>query len=204
MIDDRGGIRDRYDKRFCAGDRNGRSGELAHYTPGDHPCVFTLRGVRCGVLVCHEFRYPELYREYVKHGVQLIFHSFHAGSISDERLRAMQAQVGRENFAPSRGTTLPEITMPSAVQGAAASNHVWISCPNSSARHSCWPSFFVRADGVITGRLQRHRPGVLLSTVDTDEALYDSTAAWRRRAMRGQLHSGRLAADPRSRDRRSL
>ena len=30
----------------------------------------------------------------------------------------------------------------------AANNHVWISCPNSSARQSCWPSFFVRPGGV--------------------------------------------------------
>jgi len=34
--------------------------------------------------------------------------------------------------------------------------------------------------------------------------LYDSTAAWRGRAMAGVLHSGTLVSDPRSEDRASL
>lgn len=84
---------------------------------------------------------------------------------------------------------------------AAAASHLWISCPNSSAPESLWPSFFVRADGVTVGRLRRNRAGVLISTADTDEELYDSTAAWRERAMKGVLHSGTLVTDPRSTDR---
>jgi hypothetical protein len=60
---------------------------------------------------------------------------------------------------------------------AAACNHVWISCPNSSAPQSAWPAFFVRADGITTGRLRRSVPGVLISAVDTRQDLYDSTAA---------------------------
>ena len=202
VIDDRGGIRDRYDKRFCAGDQTGKTGELAHYSPGNHSSVFTIGGVRCGVLICHEYRYPELYRECERKGVQVVFHSYHAGHVSAKQLAKMRAGVGPENMGHSRGTTLPEITMPAAMQAAAASNHVWISCPNSSARESCWPAFFVRPDGVVTGRLRRHRSGVLVSTVDTELPLYDSTQAWRSRAMRGQLHSGKLVDDERSRDRR--
>ncbi|WP_216208803.1 hypothetical protein [Amycolatopsis aidingensis] len=68
---------------------------------------------------------------------------------------------------------------------AAACNHMWISCPKSSARESLWPAFFVRADGVTAGRLRRNTTGVLISTVDTAEDLYDWTAAWRDRAMTG-------------------
>ena len=94
--------------------------------------------------------------------------------------------------------------MPAAMQAAAASSHVWISCPNTSARESCWPSFFVRPDGVITGRLRSNSAGVLVSTVDTREPLYDSTVAWRGRAMRGVFHTGRLVRDPRSENRSAL
>jgi hypothetical protein len=97
--------------------------------------------------------------------------------------------------------TYPGITMPAAMTAEAAFNHVWISCPNSSAPESCWPAFCVRADGVTTGRLRRNRPGVLLTTVDTGQDLYDSTAAWRYRAMAGVLHSGTLVSDRRSEDR---
>ncbi len=204
VISDRGRITDRYDKRFCSGDRAGRTGDLAHYTPGNHACTFTIRGVRCGVLVCYDYRYPELYREYKGRGVQLIFHSYHAGNVPPRRLRATQAQVGPEFHSLNRGTTYPEITMPATMQAAAASSHVWISCSNTSARHSCWPAFFVRADGVVTGRLRRNTTGVLVSTVDTREPLYDSTKVWRARAMRGVLHSGKTVSDPRSENRTEL
>ncbi len=80
----------------------------------------------------------------------------------------------------------------------------WISCPNSSARESCWPSFFVRPDGVVTGRLRRNTAGVLVSEVDPDEEIYDSTVAWRDRAMDGVLHSGTLVRDRRSEERTRL
>jgi hypothetical protein len=57
---------------------------------------------------------------------------------------------------------------------------------------------FVRADGVITGQLERHSTDILVSTVDTEADLYDSTRAWRDRALAGILHSGSLVQDERS------
>lgn len=91
--------------------------------------------------------------------------------------------------------------MPAAMTTAAACDHVWISCPNSSAPHSLWSAFFVRADGITTGRLRGNVSGVLVSTVDTRQRLYDSTAAWRERAMTGILHSGTVVSDSRFDDR---
>ena len=204
IIDDRGKIVDRYDKRFCAGEPPSRPGELAHYSPGDHLSVFSIRGVRCGVLICHEYRYPELYREYKKKGVEVVFHSYHAGNVPARRLELLRAQVGKEFHRLNRGSTLPGITMPASMQAAAASSHVWISCSNTSARESCWPGFFVRPDGVITGRLRSNTAGVLLSSVEPRKRLYDSTAAWRDRVMRGRYHSGTLIRDRRSRNRAEL
>jgi predicted amidohydrolase len=204
VVDDRGELVDRYDKRFCAGDRRSRTGDLAHYTPGNHCTVFELRGVRCGAQICHDYRYPELYRESQRRGVELMFHSFHAGGLSAASYRSMQAQVGRRFQRFNPGTTLPEITMPAAMHTAAADNHLWISCSNSSRRNSCWGAFSVRPDGVLAGRLRRHAAGILLTEVDARGRYYDSTAAWRERAMAGRLHSGRLVADPRSKRRRQL
>jgi len=206
VISDVGHLIDRYDKRFCSGDPDGRSGELAHYSPGDHASVWEINGVRCGALICYEYRYPELHRDYKRHGVQLVFHSFHAANASAEQLAAIGARIGPElesvNVAPT--FTYPAITMPAAMTAVGASSHLWISCPNSSAPESLWPSFFVRADGITLGRLRRNRPGVLVSTVDTEEELYDSTGAWRDRALAGVLHSGTLVSDPRSTNRTAL
>lgn len=204
IINDQGQLIDRYDKMFCAGNAAENTGDLAHYTPGNHFSVFEIEGVRCGTLICHEYRYPELYREYQKRGVQLVFHSYHAGHIDAERFRQMQEGVGLENHAFNPASTLPGITQPAAMHMAAADNYMWISCPNSSARESCWPSFFVRPDGVITGRLQLHETDILYSTVDTDDVFYDSTAAWRERAMNGIFHSGTLVQDARSDNRTQL
>jgi predicted amidohydrolase len=206
VVDHTGALVERYDKRFCAGDASGRSGDLAHFTPGDHFSVFSIGGIRCGVLICYDYRYPELYREYKRRGVQLMFHSFHAAHATPDRFAAMRATLGAgvEHLNSGATFTYPGITMPATMTAAAAANHMWISCPNSSARESCWGAFFVRADGVTTGRLPRNRAGVLISMVDTDAELYDSTVTWRERALSGVLHSGELVEDPRSEERTQL
>ena len=202
VIDSTGEIVDRYDKRFCSGDTDGRSGDLAHYSPGDHPSIWEINGVRCGALICYEYRFPELYRDYARERVQLVFHSFHAANASPKRVAAIGATIGPQlrRLNPAPTFTYPGITMPAAMTAAAASNHMWISCPNSSAPESAWPAFFVRADGITVGRTRRNRPGVLISTVNTDEELYHSTETWRERALSGVLHSGTLVSDPRSTD----
>jgi predicted amidohydrolase len=79
VINGAGQIVDRYDKRFCSG-QDGQSGDLAHYSPGGHCSVWAINGVRCGALICYDYRFPELYREYKRSGVEIIFHSFHAAN----------------------------------------------------------------------------------------------------------------------------
>ena len=156
VITARGELFDRYDKMFCAGDGTGKSGDLAHYSPGNHFSEFSIAGVRCGAQICHDYRYPELYREYKRRRVELMFHSYHAGHVAPGRLRAMREGVGLQLHRSNNGSTLLEITMRAAMHAAASNNYMWISCSNSSARESCWPAFFVRPDGLVTGRLRLH------------------------------------------------
>src|SRR5262245_8535139 len=64
IIDSKGEIVDRYDKRFCTGlDGRKPTLDLCHYSPGDHNTVFRIKGITCGVLICYDYRFPELYRE---------------------------------------------------------------------------------------------------------------------------------------------
>ena len=204
IISDEGRIVDRYDKRFLSGDAMENAGDLAHYSPGDHFSVFDIKGVRCGALICVDCRYPELYRAYKRLGVELMFHSYHAGHIDDRKWVAIETEIGEKNHAFNPATTFPGIIQPAAMHVAAGSNYMWISCPNTAAYRSCWPSFFVRPDGVITGRLELHESGVLISIVDTSATFYDLTAAWRERAMTGVLHSGEVVNDPRSSNRTGI
>jgi deaminated glutathione amidase len=191
VFSDRGEIAARYDKRFLGGT------DPDHYSPGGHFSTWTIDGVRCGALICYDYRFPELYRHYVTLDVQLMLHSFHAGNVSAERVAAIGAAIGPQYGALNEAATLtyPGVTMPATMTASAACNNLWISCPNSSAPQSLWPAFFVRSDGITTGRLERNVPGVLLSVVDTSQDLYDSTAPWRRQAIAGTWHSGPPAAD---------
>ncbi|RZT16483.1 carbon-nitrogen hydrolase family protein [Fictibacillus sp. BK138] len=204
IINAAGELVDRYDKMFCAGDETEQTGDLAHYTSGNYFCTFEINGVKCGAQICHDYRYPELYRVYKKKGVQVMFHSYHAANMGADRLEAIKSAVGKENLKYNHGMTYPEITMPATMTSYAANNFIWISASNSSAKESCWPAFFVRADGVTVGKLRRNVPGVLITEVDTAGDFYDSTVAWRDRSMNGDYYSGTLVEDLRSTDRRSF
>ena len=89
------------------------------------------------------------------------------------------------------------ITEPT-MQTYAAENYMWISANNTTTPESCWPSFFVRPDGVIIGRLIRNKESILITTVDTKYSFYDASKAWRDRAMENIYHSGTLVRDKRS------
>jgi predicted amidohydrolase len=177
VINARGEIVDRYDKLFCTRQ------DLKHYTPGDTFASFDLKGVRCGLLICHDLRYPELYREYYRRGVRCLFQSFH-----------------NANF-PGR-TIHTAITRPT-LQGHAANNYFWLSVSNACGHYQSWPSVFIAPDGAIRGQLRQHRAGWMLNCVDTEEPIKDK-CSFRDLAMQGVLHSGEAVDDPRSRARQSF
>lgn len=191
IISEARNIVERYDKLFCAGPKNGSTGDLSHYSSGNHFSTFTIKGVKCGTLICHDCRYPELYRQYKKRNVQVMFHSFHAGNISARKWHSMGKEIGEKYCKLNGASTLPGIVFPATIQSMAANCFMWISCSNSSAKFSAFPAFFVRPDGVMTGRLRINQAGILMSTVDTAARLYDSTVAWRERAINGVYYSGR-------------
>lgn len=190
VINARGQIEDRYDKRFCTG-QAGKSPtlDLQYYSPGDRYVTFRIRGILCGVAICYDYRFPELYRGYRRLGVQVLFQSFH---------NARKTVVADSRY------NIWKTIVPATMQCRAAENHFWVSANNSTARPSCWGSFTVRPDGAIAGRLSPHRPGFLTTDMTLDPACFDAPGPWRAAAMDGTLHSGELIDHPRSRDTRSL
>lgn len=188
LVDDRGDLVDRYDKRFLTGSETAL--EHRHYTPGSRPVLFELQGIPCALLICHEWRYPELVRQYRAAGAEIVFHSWYDGGLTPAAYR-------------SEGALLGEVIV-STARERAANNAVWISGANTSGRESCFPGMMVRPDGGFAGRLQRNRAGVLVSVIDTAARFPDPSRHWRTRAMRGILHSGTLVRDARSTDRTRL
>jgi predicted amidohydrolase len=68
-------------------------GEDDYYTPGDHLCRFTLDGIRCGLIICYDVRFPELTRSLTVPGLDMLFmvsqwpkvRSFHLRSLTTAR-----------------------------------------------------------------------------------------------------------------------
>jgi len=172
VITPAGVILDRYDKRFLM------PGELEHYTPGNRFVTFTINGVKCGLLICFDLRFPELYRQLLKRGVRVVFQSFYNARMD--------------------GPGVHEHIMRQTLQAHAACNSMWLSAPNSTNRFSRWSSVFITPDGVIAKSLPRHRAGVMVNTVDLAEKFYDPVSPFRHLAINGTLHNGRLVKDPRS------
>ena len=48
-------------------------GEDGFYTRGDHLCVFSLDGIKCGVIICYDLRFPELTRRLSLDGIEMLF-----------------------------------------------------------------------------------------------------------------------------------
>ena len=190
VIDARGRIADRYDKRFCTGSDGKRATlDLAHYSPGNRATTFRIRGITCGVLICYDYRFPELYRELKQLGVQIVFQSFH---------NARSTPIVDQKYDIWR------TIVPATMMCRAAENHFWISANNSQVRPARWGSFTVRPDGQIMGQLREHKTDLLLTDMTIDPKLYDAPGQWRDNAMTGTLHSGQLVEHPRSADRTCL
>ncbi len=52
VISDGGEVAQRYDKRFLGGT------DLDHYSPGSRFSTWTIDEVRCGALICYDYRFP--------------------------------------------------------------------------------------------------------------------------------------------------
>jgi predicted amidohydrolase len=177
VINPEGKITDRYDKRFCTGT------DLEYCSPGDHFVKFKIKGVTCGLLICYDVRFPELYREYRKLGCDVIFQSFY-------NARAMKGSIH-------------PIIMPLSAQAHAATNYFYMSLTNSSAPES-WPCHFITPDGLVQNKLAANIPGILISDIDLSEEYYDASREFREDAMSGKLNSGKTVKDSLSVKRTSI
>jgi predicted amidohydrolase len=179
LINREGKIVDRYDKRFCTRQ------DLRRLTPGNRFVFFTINGVKCSLLICFDLRFPELYRQLYKQGVNCIFQSFYNA---------------RQN-GPSVHTHIMRQTM----QCHAATNHFWVSMSNASGYYSPYPSCFIQPDGMIMRQLKANRAGIMVNTVDLSKEFYDPMADFRDMAIAGALNNApKVINDPHSKNTTSL
>ncbi len=164
LINPRGRIVDRYDKRFCT------PGDLKRLTPGSRFVNFTVNGVKCSLLICFDLRFPELYRQLYKQGVNCVLQSFYN--------------------ARQKGASIHTHIMRQTMQCRAATNYFWVSMANSSAYYSPYPSCFIQPDGKIVRQLRANRPGMMVNKVELKKKFYDPMADFRGMAINGKLSNG--------------
>jgi len=179
LINPKGKIVDRYDKRFCL------KGELHRYTPGNRFVNFTINGVKCSLLICFDARFPELYRELYKQRVNCILQSFYN--------------------ARQKGPSVHTHIMRQTMQCHAATNYFWVSMSNASGYYSPYPSCFIQPDGVIVRQLKTNHAGLMVNTVDLSQKFYDPMADFREMAVAGRLDNTEKSIEAlRTRNRKGL
>lgn len=76
IINSKGIISFRYDKRFCS-----HTEITDWYSAGKQPVVFELNGIRFGCAICIEIQFPEIFLEYEKLDVDCLLFSSYSDSI---------------------------------------------------------------------------------------------------------------------------
>lgn len=84
VINARGDIAARYDKRFCS-----HSEITDWYSAGDRPVLIELKGQKIGFALCIEIQFPEVFMEYERLGADLVLFS----AYSDSVMFGIQAQA---------------------------------------------------------------------------------------------------------------
>lgn len=89
-------------------------GEDSFYTAGDHLCRFEIDGVRCGLIICYDIRFPELTRSLTVKGLDMLFvvsqwpaaRTFHLRSLTTARAIENQMFVVCCNSCGRAGETV--------------------------------------------------------------------------------------------------
>lgn len=152
----------RYDKCFLM------PRDCRHYSPGRRLATHTLNGIKFGLLICFDFRFPEIWREYLKRRCRLIFLSSY--------LAAPKPSPVMESVAPATMAT------------RASENVFWLVANNTSGERPWCGSRVLRPDGSVACQAPAGRPAVLVHTIDLaeDAKLYNPIGRLALRVARGE------------------
>jgi predicted amidohydrolase len=132
--------------------------ESRFYSAGEAPLTVSIKGHKCGFLICYDNCFPDLYRPYREMGVGLIFHSFH-------------------NAGNKHRTSIEDL-MAANLLVRAADNQMWISASNSSTPYCPLPATIARPDG-SANRGERHSTCIVVEDYPRAKLgwTYDNTRA---------------------------
>lgn len=156
-----------YHKRFLT------SGDAKHFAAGRDPIVFEIDGVRCGIVICYEKWFPELFRDYKRRGVDLVFDLVHSPE------RNLAEDVTDKELIPNEERSL--------WIAHARVNHIWLAVSNHSRPEQDNTSFLVDPDGRIQ-LLPFKKQAVRVFTTRIGEKLWDPSGGLREIALSGAMY----------------
>lgn len=165
VVSNTGDVIDRYDKRFIT------QGEVGYVRPGDRPAAFEMGGITCGIIICYEKWFPELFRDYKRRGVQLIVDSIHSQE-RDHSSATDKSLIGDAD----RALWIAHARL----------NHIWISVSNHSRPDQDNTSFLVDPDGQ-TELLPFKEEAVRVFSIDPSVEYWDPSGPFRDVALNGGM-----------------
>jgi len=158
----------RYHKIFVS------PGDQKHYAGGDTVVLAEVRGVKVGLSICFDFRFPELYRWLAEGGAEVLLISFHQCTKAGN---PVLAEVG-----------------PAHLASRAAENNCFVVVANKGAPKQWFSSRVYAPNGTLLAVAPPDREALLVEKLEMKERndWNARIARWGLRALRtGQLPCGR-------------
>lgn len=180
VVNDKGELVTRYDKQRCS------MRDLKSYSPSNNPITFEVEDIKFGLLICLDYRFPELYQQYMQMNVDCILHSFHDANKSAKILSSMIA--------------------PPTLQGHAGNYVLWLSVSNNSKHYQAFPSMFINPTGIIDSSAKRHTSDIIINDIDMAKHgdYVKMVRSFRAEARSGLVYEQKVVIDRRSDERKQL
>jgi steroid delta-isomerase-like uncharacterized protein len=123
--------------------------DLQSYVPGQADSVYDVDGIRVGMRICYEARFPEYFRELFRERVDLALVALAAvGDGSD----TATADVYRAHLV-----------------SRASENAMWMLSANSTSQAQLAPSCLIDPDGNVTAKCKADREDLLVGAIRVEE-----------------------------------
>ena len=138
LIDDTGTIRASYDKAQLT------EGDATYYQPGKEISTYQAGGIKFGLEICYDIRFPEPWRIQALEGAQIILHAAQACGSSSWKIPVWEGHL----------------------RSRAAENGIWIVSCNAAGPVQMGKSYIIDPDGLVVAESNQDNEELIYGTVD--------------------------------------
>jgi len=140
FIDDRGKIVASHAKTHGTGDK--------YFLAGKEIRTFELKGMRFGMQICYDARFPEAWRMQALDGAKVIFHVSHAAGGDAWKIPVWEAHI----------------------RSRAAENGIWVVSCNTSGPIQAGKSYIVDPDGLLIAESNQEKEELITGIIDLSKS----------------------------------